>query len=200
MNSIGRFRSGLAVGVLTAAVLLLPAPAAAQPSNPGPRPPRPDLNEDESAREELQETIEIYMLARMKRSLKLTDAQEHKVVPLVEELNAVRRETNRRHRLTMMKLHPLIEDETAKDQEITTLLDQLEELESQLRQKELGTRAELRETLTPRQQAHFIVFQERFRHEMEERLRRIQRGENAPGPGGGPKRVPPQPGWPRPRR
>lgn len=200
MKSTRRIRLGLAVGALAAGMLLLAAPAEAQSSDPGPRSLRPALDEDESAREELQETIEIYMLARMKRSLKLTDGQEHKVVPLVEELNAVRREANRGRRLTMMKLLPLVEDETTKDAEILSLLNHLEEIEARLRQTELGTRAELRATLTPRQQALFIMFQERFRHEMEERLRRIQRGENAPGPGGGPMRNPPQPGWPRPRR
>lgn len=200
MNSTRRIRVGVAVGALAASVLLLPTLVEAQSSDSDPAASPPAMNADDSAREELGETIEIYMLARMKRTLMLTDAQERKVVPLVEELNAVRRETNRGRRLTMMKLHPLVEDETANDPEIVTLLNHLEEIDARLRQKELSTRAELRTTLTPRQQARFIIFQERFRHEMEERLRRIQRGANAPGPGGGPMRNPPQPGRPRPRR
>lgn len=200
MNSTRRIRFGVSVGALAASVLLLPALVKARSSDSDPGSSPPALNADDSAREELGETIEIYMLARMKRALMLTDVQEHKVVPLVEELNAVRRETNRGRRLTMMKLHPLVEDETAKDPDILTLLDHLQEIESRLRQQELSTRAELRTTLTPRQQALFIIFQERFRHEIEERLRRFQRGANAPGPGGGPMRNPPEPGRPRPRR
>jgi len=197
MNIAGRIIPGLGAGALAAGLLFLPSHALAQRPEPGP--PPPGLNEDESAREELGETIEIYMLARLKRTLKLTDEQERKVIPLVEELNATRRDTHRGHRLTMMKLRPLVEDETAKDSELLALIDHLEELESRLRQKEQATRAELRSLLTPRQQALYVMFQERFRHEMEERLRRLQRGDDGPGPGGMGGNPPP-PGRPRPWR
>ena len=200
MKSKSRVRSRWVTWALIAGLMPAAGPVMAQSPDPGPRPPRPGLEEDESAREEIQETIEIYMLARMKRTLRLTDEQERKVVPLVSDLNAVRHEANRSRRLTMMKLHPMIEDETTKDSEILALLDDLEEIDTRVRQKEINTRAELRSTLTPRQQVLFIGFMERFRHEMEDRLRRIQRGDNGPGPDGGPMRVPPQKGWPRPRR
>ncbi|HEY3175447.1 MAG TPA: hypothetical protein VGK94_06755 [Candidatus Polarisedimenticolia bacterium] len=157
--------------------------------------------EDESMREDLAETIEIYMMARMKRSLALTDEQERKVLPQVEDLFSSRREANHKRRLISMKLRVLLEDETSNDQEIVGLIDQLEEIDTQLHQKEMKVRTETRSSLTPRQQARFIMFQERFRQEMQERLRRMQQNEGLRGPGVGPRRTPPPgPGPGRPRR
>jgi Spy/CpxP family protein refolding chaperone len=154
----------------------------------------------ESMRDDLQETIEIYMVARMKRSLNLTDQQERVVIPLVEELNSSRREMNKRRRLTVMKLRPLLEDQTSPDQEIAKLVGQLDDADRHFRDKELENRQRIRQSLSPRQLAQFILFMERFRQEMEDRLRRIQQGDG-PGPGpGGPRRNPPPPSWQRPRR
>jgi Spy/CpxP family protein refolding chaperone len=153
-------------------------------------------------REELAETIEIYMRARMKRFLSLTDDQERKLVPLVEDLFSSRREANRKRRLISMKLRLLLEDEGAEDQEISGLIDRLEEVDAQLHQKEMKVRSETRSCLAPKQQARFIMFQEKFRQEIQERLRRLQQGEGPP-PGGGPRRNPPPTGpggWPPPRR
>jgi len=152
-------------------------------------------------REEIQETIEIYMVARMKRFLGLTDPQERVVIPLVEDLNASRRELNHKHRLTLMKLRPLVEEDAGADAEISRLVGELDDLDRKFRDKELASREKIRAALTPRQQGLFVIFMERFRQEMEDRLRRLQQGD-APGPGPGrigPRRNPP-PVWERPRR
>ncbi len=151
-----------------------------QPGHVSARQAGPDLpGDDESMREDLQETVEIYMIAKMKRFLDLTDDQERKVIPAVEELNNSRRQMMKKRRLTLMKLMPLVEEDAGDDAETARLLDQLDALDRDFRQEEIKARDTIRAALTPRQQARFVVFQERFRHEMQERLRRM-------GPGGGP--------------
>ena len=186
-------------------LMMLPAVPSAwgRQTDPDPDPgggPGAGAADRESMRDDLQETIEIYMVARMKRSLNLTDQQERVVIPLVEELNSSRREMNKRRRLTVMKLRPLLEDQTSSDQEIAKLLGQLDDADRHFRDKELENRQRIRESLSPRQQAQFMLFMERFRQEMEDRLRRIQQGDG-PGLGpGGPRRNPPPPSRQRPRR
>ena len=160
--------------------------------------PGPGAANRESMRDDLQETIEIYMVARMKRSLNLTEQQERVVIPLVEDLNSSRRAMNQRRRLTVMKLRPLLEDENSSDQEIARLVGQLDDADRQFRDKELKNREKIRESLSPRQQAQFILFMERFRQEMEDRLRRIQQGDGVEP--ARPRRDPPPPAWQRPRR
>jgi len=194
------FEPGCPAAVVVTAALLLLAPAGVWAQEADRRGgARPIAGGDGAAtREDLQETIEIYMIAKMKRSLNLTDEQERVVIPLVEDLNASRREMNRRRRLTMMKLRPMIDDETSPDREISQLVTQLDDADRQFRDKELKMRDQVRQALSPRQQAQFIIFMERFRQEMEERLRRIQQNE-APG-AGRPRGNPPPPGWGRPRR
>jgi Spy/CpxP family protein refolding chaperone len=106
------------------------------------------------------------------------------VIPLVEELNSARRETNRGRRAVMLRLRPLVEDPAAGagEAEITRHLEELERLDRDVRETERKVRDQLRTVLTPLQQARFIVFQERFRQEIQDRLRRMD--QEGPPPGG----------------
>ena len=84
------------------------------------------------------------------------------------------------------------------DAETARLVDQLDALDRDFRQEEIKARDAIRAVLTLRQQARFVVFQEQFRHEMQERLRRIGPAEGPhPGEGRptGQRRIPP-PGRP----
>ena len=170
----------MAVGTLLAAVLFC-APADLQALQAGPeRGPGPRVR-DQERQKEIQETIEIYMITKMKRYLDLSDEQERTMIPLVEELNTSRREIREHRHLTMRELRSLIEDEAASEDEIESLLADLDAIQRDFRQIETRAQEEIRETLTPRQQAQFLVFQERFHREMRHRMRRLERGE---GPGG----------------
>jgi len=183
MTAQFRRRAGiLAAGV--AAVLWLAPPAEARPFQlgPGREGTRPRPEDRDLMRDDIQETIEIYMVARLKRFLALTEDQERVVIPLIEELNASRREMNRGRRLSLMKLRPLIQDETASDQEIGRLVSEMDDRDRQFRDQELRTRDKIRAALSPRQQGQFVVFMERFRQEMEDRVRRLQQNDGPPGP------------------
>jgi len=181
---VGRTGRGVAVGLM-AGCLLWPGVASAAPRSPQDR---------EERREDIQETIEIYMVAKLKRFLELTEVQERQVIPLVEEINSARREANRKRRLAMMRLRPMVEEGAESDEAaILRQVDELERLERDMRETESTVRQQMRTLLTPLQQARFIVFQERFRHEIQERLRRMDQegmgGRRLPpdGPGRGPR-------------
>jgi len=181
-----------AAGSVAALLFLQPGHVSARQA--GPEMP----GDDESMREDLQETMEIYMIAKMKRFLGLTDDQERKVIPAVEELNDSRRKMMKKRRLTIMKLVPIVEEDSGDDAETARLVDQLDALDRDFRQEEIKARDAIRAALTPRQQARFVVFQEHFRHEMQERLRRKGPGEGPPSGEGRPpgqRRIPP-PGRP----
>jgi Spy/CpxP family protein refolding chaperone len=93
---------------------------------------------------------------------------------------------------------PIVEQNSGDDAETARLVDQLDALDRDFRKEEIKARDAIRAALTPRQQARFVVFQEHFRHEMQERLRRMGPGEGRhPGEGlpPGQRRIPP-PGRP----
>jgi Spy/CpxP family protein refolding chaperone len=182
----------MAAAGLAAGCLLWPGVAPAAPQGPPP--------DREERREDVQETIEIYMVAKLKRFLQLTEAQERQVIPLIEELNSTRREANRKRRQAILRLRPMVEEgaeEPADEAAIQRQVDELERLERDVRDTEGRVRQQIRAQLTPLQQARFIVFQERFRQEIQDRLRRMEQDEpGGPFPGG--RRPPPGgPGGPR---
>ena len=188
-----RAAAGPAPGVVIAPAILvligiawLPAGASEADRFQGPPPDGPGMARPAAEEEDgdLVETLEIYMIAKMKRALELSREQEEKIVPLVQSLSEARRKHNHERRLAMMTLRPLVEDPASREEEIRRALARLDQSVSAFREEEARTQQQIRAALTPRQQAQFIFFQERFRHEMQERLRRFH--ESDAGPGGGP--------------
>ena len=172
--------------LMTAAALLVlltftALPLLAQPRQGGPG-PHPD-------REDLQETIEIYMMAKMKRYLELDEEQSRTVIPIVEGLNSARREFRRERRGMLRQLQPHIEDSTRDPDDVVDLLESLYALERNHREDETAAIDSIRASLSPVQQARFMLFQERFRREIEQRLRGMMRERR-----GGPPRQRPRGG------
>ncbi len=181
-----RKRNGGAHGLriaagFAAAMLLIPAAGAmAQPERAR-----------EEMREDLRETVEIYMLARMKRELALDEEQQQAIVPLIEEMNASRRRFQQERRRLMMRLHPLVET-GGEDAEFRALLDGLYAAERDHRDLEERNLAAVRRALTPGQEARFLLFMERFRREMEDRVRGLMQDGGPPGPRRGDRPFPPR--------
>jgi len=162
--------------------------AFAQPRGPhGPRAAAgdPAPGSDEAA--ELQETLEIYMIAKMKHALGLSRDQEEKVVPLIQDLSESRRQYHREKRLALMMLRPMAEDPNSSEEEIRTVLARLDQIESGFRSREARSLDQIRAVLTPRQQAQFFAFQESFRTEMMQRLRQFREMGSPGGAPGGPR-------------
>ena len=134
------------------------------------------------------------MIAKMKRALDLTSEQQQTVIPLIEDLSASRRAFNRERRLVMMRLRPLAEDGQATDAEIRETLERLRRAETEFREKEARSLEAVRAALTPRQEAKFVLFLERFRREIQERLERFRRRMDGAGGPGPPRRPRNRPG------
>ncbi len=129
------------------------------------------------------------MVARMTRTLELTDERQHAIIPLIEQFNASRRELNRKRRLTLMRPRPMIEDDPVDQASNASPLKDLDAMETPMHANE---EAAIGEAPTPLQQAKFMLFQERFRPEMQDRLRGLG---DRPGPGRRPGQpLPPPPG------
>ncbi len=171
-----------ALAALALAALAGPPGGILAAQGPGPGGPR-GLPAEEA--EDLVETLEIYMIAKMKRTLDLSPEQQETVIPLIEDLSASRRAFNRERRLVLMRLRPLVEDPQASDAEIRESLARLRQAETAFEEKERRSLDAIRSALTPRQEAKFILFQERFRREIQERLQRLRQerhGMGGPGP------------------
>ena len=181
----GPSRPGLrnALGALILVLTCAAGPALAQPGGPGG--PGEEIRADE-----LRETIEIYMLSRMKIELELTAAQEQEVVPLVQELSAARQAHRQERRLSLLRLRPLVEDPATDDAAITAELERMRQGERSFREAEEAAMARIREVLTPRQEGRFALFLERFMQDMQRRLRQMRRlhEEEAPLAGEGRRR------------
>lgn len=159
-------------------VLALPiSPVTASPRQGGPG-HGPDGDPD---REDLMETVEIYMMAKMKRYLELDDEQTKMVIPLVEELNSMRRTFRHERRGMIRHLQPLVDDPAGDPDDVSDLLKKLYALEQQHREAETRSIESIRDSLSPVQQARFMLFQEKFRREMEQRLRGVM-GDRRGGP------------------
>jgi len=178
-----------AASILFAAALLGPTQALAQ-RTAGP-PPRGGSAAGPAGgagnADDLAETLEIYMIAKMKRDLSLTRDQEEKIVPFIQDLSAARREHRRERFLDMARLRPLSEDPASSEEEIRRVLTRMEESEKSFRTREAGALDQVRAVLSPRQQAQFIFFQERFRKEMQQRLRQFRDGATQDRPPRGPR-------------
>jgi Spy/CpxP family protein refolding chaperone len=179
-------RGFMAVAVAAiVALALLPSPIHAAPGPPAgaDRPPRGMEGED------LRETIEIYMLAKMKRELELTQEQEEAVVPLVQALSASRHEERTQRRLTVRKLGVLLEDPASSEAQIEGELASLREGEISFRKAEQKAMDGIREALTPRQEGRFVLFIDRFMQDMQRRLQRMRQMDgDGPAPGGDQRR------------
>jgi len=183
-----RYRAPAAALILAAAMMQAAGPAFARQRPPGP-PPDAGLGSEGQEAGDLQETLEIYMIAKMKRALALTPDQERRVIPLVQDLSDSRRRFHKDRRLALMALQPLAEDPNSTEPEIRAVLGRLDKAETSFRSDEYRSIDQIRALLTPRQQAQFMIFQERFRMEMQQRLREFrQQGPGGPPMQRGPRR------------
>ena len=145
---------------------------------PGERPGPPD--------EDLRETITLLMMVRMKNELELSKQQYEQILPKVDECERARASSFRERHMQTMRLRELLTGETARDSDLQEAVDRLIAQDEAERHQEEAFVAEVRKLLSPRQQAKFLLFRQRFRQWLEGRMRdaRALRGGGPPGPGG----------------
>lgn len=154
--SSGRRLATLVAGLV--GVLGIVSSATGQPFTP----PAPGLLGAGEGRR-LIETIKIW---KMTEALDLSEDQAAKLFPKLSQLEASRREFQRRQRLLRDELADLLKQRPLRDQDVRTRLDELDRTEADFKGRELAVRSELRSILSLEQQARLALFEERFETEM----------------------------------
>ena len=146
--------------------------------------------------EDLRETLSILMMVRMKNELSLTKEQYEQILPKVEAREKDRQQTALARRDLRVRLRALLAQSSATDAEFSEIVQKVTALEETEKAGDQAFFNDIRRVLTPRQQAQFLVFRERFRQWLEERLRQMREMKRqgfGPGPQGhGKNAAPPE--------
>jgi hypothetical protein len=138
--------------------------------------------------------MEALMIERLKEALRLTPAQEPRVIPRVEEMMAARREHAARQRPAMRRLRHLLAQDPPDQGRIRQALLDLRASDMAFREREGSLRDAAFDEMTPWQQGRFLIFVERFRRQMQRRLQEAAaQSPGGPRPGGLGQRPPAPP-------
>ncbi|ANM29291.1 hypothetical protein ABI59_06350 [Acidobacteria bacterium Mor1] len=117
--------------------------------------------------------------AGLRRHVAVTDSQVETIMPLVEELEALRRKARRERAATTRSLRIAFEDGGA-DSELQSLLERLDEIELELRSEERRIRQAIEADLTVRQRVKYRFYSVKFRTELRKRLGGLSGGRPTP--------------------
>ncbi|MEW5807182.1 MAG: hypothetical protein AB1756_07545 [Acidobacteriota bacterium] len=130
---------------------------------------------------DLRETIKIYMYYKMKSALELTEEQDQKIIPIVEEMEVEKHRFMEQKRLLLKDLEEMLADTRTSDDAILKRLDQLHEMDEKFRKNEEEILSQIGTILSPRQRARFLLFMVDFTRELQnkiENIRRMQENED----------------------
>jgi predicted nucleic acid-binding Zn-ribbon protein len=131
----------------------------------------------------MRETLQVLMVASMKRALQLTGEQEREVVPKVQRVFDERERYARVRRDAMRDLQQKLAEESLPEKAYLDVVSHLDDLEKAHRELELHLRAEIDRSLNARQQAQMRVFVPRFRRQLQLRIEEARRARpKAPPP------------------
>jgi vancomycin resistance protein YoaR len=170
MQQMTVFRNRLAPAALMVALLASTIPAVGAPRAQQDRQPRPG-----GVDRELAETLERVLILRLKKALELATEQEEVVEPLMRDLTRQRRERAHQRMEAMRTLTVLSRDMTVDESVLRDRLDRHYADQATALKEEASLLAQIRAALTPRQETRLLVFEERFRAEIRERLQDARR-------------------------
>lgn len=128
-------------------------------------------NFDEKDPREIIEKVRLYKLTEV---LDLTDEQAAKLFPRLKEMRKNEQEFLRVRMDIILELKKLIKA-NAQAQEIEKVLDKFQEAQKKRIENQLREIRELKEILTPIQQAKFLIFQEEFEKEIRDLIREVKK-------------------------
>jgi Spy/CpxP family protein refolding chaperone len=146
--------------------------------------PQPAPRQAPAGREagDMKETIQLLMIASMKKELALTRSQEDEVIPKVQKVFAERERYARDRRDALRQIQTKLTLESVPEKDVLSVVRRLDDLERTHRDQELQLRIEIDKALNPRQQAQIRVFVPRFRREMQRRIEEARRLRATPQP------------------
>lgn len=153
--------------LLFGAALAVAAPARAQ--GQAPREAGSAEQSRREARREALRVVDAYVMSNLQPSLGLTDAEYVKVLPLVQKLQASRREYLLGRMHLIRQLRRQLRSGAAGEADVQKTLDELKRVETSGFERTRGDAAELDRVLSPLQQAKFRVLE----LEVEQRLREL---------------------------
>jgi hypothetical protein len=171
-------------GTLLASFLVTSAVAQGVDQRRGRERSSPEMRE-----RRMRETVELYMMLRIKEELALTAEQENHVMPLLREHLSFRRDAGLEKRRLSDELRRMIDGESYDEGRASEILERLRDMEEQHYLQKNRLQDELSEHLQVKQQAQLVFFMDRFSREMQDRVREIKRmrrearQRDRPGPG-----------------
>lgn len=135
-----------------------------------PPPPREKI-------ERIQKQIEMVRMWRLTKELDLDEEGAARVFPILSRYDKKRMDLEVERFRIMRELRETINDDRDRDNErrVEKLMDRLESNKSAMDRLQDAEREELKKVLTRRQMAKYIIFQQRFEHEMKEIIREHRR-------------------------
>ena len=129
-----------------------------------------------SKREKAGKMLETVTLWKIVDGLKLTEEQLTKFLPRYRESKDLKKEYQEKRRKIVEELKDLLQEKKVSAKKIESKLAQLEKAEDGFRQKNKALQKEIKEFLTPEQQAKFILLQRQIGKEMMQQLRKRMKG------------------------
>ena len=161
------------VWLVAAVSLTLAQPAAPQP----PSGRGPDRAMGPPGQDDVQESMALLIVHRMRIDLDLSKEQSLDLLPHLENIEAIRSRSHERRRQIAGKLRALAREPDAAAAEVDTLIRELDQEEERARDEQNGERDAMLALLKPAQRAGFVLFAHRFRDRLQKRMRRMQEGD-----------------------
>ncbi len=158
-------QTALAISFLVLSVCAYNAPWAQEH-----RPPREERGE---RREEMKETIQIWRLHKMREVMDLTREQSDEVLQLEEERNRRERELWERARQATREIEESL-DRGAPDGDLKRQVEAVLALQGERGEIRKKSQSEIRQILSIRQQAQYVLFETRFKKKMHEMMARAR--------------------------
>lgn len=126
---------------------------------------------DEKDPREIIENVRIY---RLTQELDLTTEQAAKFFPQLNELRKIEQNFQKERMATLRELKDLVKsnDSTAK---ITKAIKRYEAVQEQRATAQIKKTEEIKQVLTPLQQAKYLIFQEEFEREIREMIKEVRK-------------------------
>lgn len=126
-----------------------------------------------------REIIEKVRIFKLTQELDLTTEQAVKFFPKLNELRKIEQEFQKERMDILKELRDLIKND-ASDKEITKVITKFEEAHKKKMVGQIKKMEEIKEVLTPLQQAKYLIFQEEFEREIRDLIKEVRKHRPPP--------------------
>ncbi len=120
--------------------------------------------------------VQAIRLDRLKKVLHLNEAQAGRLIPKLQAIDEKKREIGKRRLSLLRELRAVTKERGRNAEEIKRLLGEMEANNSRLSEVKKEIETLLAEELGPEQQARYLLFQQKFKKELRELIRKEKRG------------------------